>query len=59
MKAYILEKYGADPVLTDVPEPHAGPGEVVIDVAAVSVNPVDALLGKGAVRLVEIGRAHV
>ncbi|WP_303323927.1 NADP-dependent oxidoreductase [Actinomyces radicidentis] len=52
MKAYILNEYGTDPVLTDVPEPHAGPGEVVIDVAAVSVNPVDALLAKGTVRLV-------
>lgn len=52
MKAYILSKYGADPVLTDVPDPHAGPGEVLIDVAAVSVNPVDELLAHGTVRLV-------
>ena len=52
MKVYILSKYGADPVLADVPDPHAGPGEVLIDVAAVSVNPVDALLAKGTVRLV-------
>lgn len=52
VKAYILSKYGADPVLTDVPDPHAGPGEVVIDVAAVSVNPVDEVLAKGTARLV-------
>lgn len=50
MKAYLLEKYGAPLRLADVAEPVAGPGEVVIDAAAVSVNPIDAALASGALR---------
>jgi NADPH:quinone reductase-like Zn-dependent oxidoreductase len=39
----IYEKFGGPEVLElrDVPEPHAGPGEVRIRVAAVGLNPMD------------------
>ncbi|OKK12402.1 NADP-dependent oxidoreductase [Streptomyces sp. CB02400] len=37
-------------VIEDVPEPHAGPGEIRIQVTAASVNPVDWKLRSGEVR---------
>jgi NADPH:quinone reductase-like Zn-dependent oxidoreductase len=42
-RAVIYEKFGGPEVLElrDVPEPHAGPGEVRIRVAAVGLNPMD------------------
>ena len=49
MRAVIYRRYGDPSVLTveDVPEPHAGPGEVRIRVAAASVNPIDTKLRAG------------
>src|SRR4051794_11989638 len=43
MKAVFIEQYGGPEVLKygDWPDPVAGPGEVVIDVVAASVNGVD------------------
>ncbi|MGS2646270.1 alcohol dehydrogenase catalytic domain-containing protein [Streptosporangium sp. LJ11] len=43
MKAIVYRRYGGPEVLemTDVPEPKLGPESVLIDVRAVSVNPVD------------------
>ena len=43
MKAAYLEQFGGPEVLEygDLPDPVAGPGEVVIDVAAASVNAAD------------------
>ncbi len=43
MKAAFIERYGGPEVLTygDLPDPVAGPGEVVIDVVAASVNGAD------------------
>src|SRR5215467_11936129 len=43
MKALFLERFGGPEVLRygDLPDPVAGPGEVVIDVFAASVNGVD------------------
>jgi NADPH:quinone reductase-like Zn-dependent oxidoreductase len=43
MKALQFSAYGDPEVLTiaDVPEPHAGPGQIRIAVKAASVNPVD------------------
>jgi NADPH:quinone reductase-like Zn-dependent oxidoreductase len=40
MKAAFIEQYGGPEVLKygDLPDPVAGPGQVVIDVAAASVN---------------------
>ncbi len=43
MKAAFIEQYGGPEVLKygDLPDPVAGPGEVVVDVAAASVNGAD------------------
>lgn len=43
MKAVFLERFGGPEVLQygDLPDPVAGPGEVVVDVAAASVNAAD------------------
>ena len=49
MKATGLIAYGAPEVLhtVEVPEPHAGPGEIRIRVRAAAVNPVDAIIRSG------------
>src|SRR5438128_6828863 len=43
MKAAFIERHGGPEVLTygDLPDPTAGPGEVVIDIVAASVNGAD------------------
>jgi NADPH:quinone reductase-like Zn-dependent oxidoreductase len=43
MKAAFIEQFGGPEVLKygDLPDPVAGPGEVVIDVVAASVNSAD------------------
>ena len=43
MKAVYLERFGGPEVLqySDLPDPVAGPGEIVVDVAAASVNAAD------------------
>ncbi|WP_326949536.1 NADP-dependent oxidoreductase [Amycolatopsis sp. NBC_01307] len=58
MRAARYHDYGPAEVLVveDVPEPHAGPGEVRIRVAAASVNPVDWKVRSGAARaMFEVG----
>ncbi len=53
MKAFLLRRYGGpDAVeLADVPDPGAaGPGEIVVDVRAASVNPVDFKIREGALK---------
>ena len=42
-RAVIYERFGGPEVLElrDIPEPHAGPGEIRIRVAAVGLNPMD------------------
>ena len=49
MKALVCKEFGSLDALTveDVPAPVAGPGQVVIDVTAASVNFPDALLVQG------------
>ena len=49
MKAILCERYGApeDLVFGDVPDPVAGPGEVVAKVAAVGLNFFDTLIIAG------------
>jgi putative PIG3 family NAD(P)H quinone oxidoreductase len=49
MRAVIAREPGGPEVLevTELPDPHAGPGEVVLDVAATSVNRADTLQRKG------------
>lgn len=50
MRAVGLFQFGGPDVLQvfDVPEPHAGPGEVRVHVRAAAVNPADTLLRSGA-----------
>ncbi len=49
MRAARYHDYGPADVLVieDIPEPHAGPGEIRIQVTAASVNPVDWKLRSG------------
>ena len=56
-RAVIYETFGGPEVLQlrDVPEPHAGPGEVRVRVTAAGLNPMDW----GLAARPEIGRAHV
>lgn len=53
MKAILLDRYGgADRLrLGDRPEPKPGPGEMLVDVRAASVNPVDWKIRRGDLRL--------
>lgn len=48
MKALVLEQTGSDLVLTDLPRPSPGPGEVLVRIAASGVNPLDAKIRVGA-----------
>ncbi len=50
MKAVVLREYGGPDKLSyeDVPDPVAGEGEVLVQVAATSVNPVDYKLRSGS-----------
>ena len=51
MRAVQFDEYGGPEVLhlAEVPEPHAGPGQVRVAVEAVGVNPVDHKIRSGAV----------
>ncbi|MFJ8051786.1 NADP-dependent oxidoreductase [Streptomyces luteogriseus] len=52
MRAARFHEYGPADVLVidDIPEPHAGPGEIRVRVAAVSVNAVDWMYRAGMLR---------
>jgi NADPH2:quinone reductase len=41
MRAIAVSKYGAPPALTEVPDPHPGPGQVLIKIKAAGINPMD------------------
>ena len=49
MKAIVVHEFGGPEVLRleDVPDPVAGPGEVVVRVRAAGVNPVDTYIRSG------------
>jgi len=49
MKAVVIARYGDPDVLhwTDVPDPEAGPGEVLVRVAATAVNRADVMQRRG------------
>src|ERR1700751_3093783 len=49
MKAVLFEKHGGPEVLhlAEVPDPNAGPGEVVVDIYAASVNAADYKVRQG------------
>ncbi|HZS39789.1 MAG TPA: NADP-dependent oxidoreductase [Polyangia bacterium] len=52
MKAIVLESYGGieQLELREVPDPKPGAGEVIVKIAATSVNPIDYKLRSGAAR---------
>ena len=50
MRAYILESFESSPQMVDVDKPQPGPGEVLVRVAAVTVNPVDSAIASGDAR---------
>ena len=47
MKAFAIDRYKGDLTPRDVPDPVPGPGEVVVAIAATSVNPIDFKLRDG------------
>jgi NADPH2:quinone reductase len=49
MKAIVIDRFGEPDVFrpAELPTPQAGPGEIVIRVAATSVNPIDCRLRRG------------
>jgi NADPH2:quinone reductase len=48
MRAYHLPATGAEPILTDLPRPTPGPGELCLRIAACGLNFADLLMIKGA-----------
>lgn len=52
MKAVVLKEYGGPDKLKyeDVDDPVAGPGEVLVKVSAVSINPIDFKMRSGAAK---------
>jgi NADPH2:quinone reductase len=47
MRAVTVSAYGASPVVMDLPTPVAGPGQVLIKLAAAGMNPMDVALASG------------
>ena len=52
MKAIVVREFGPPEVmkLEEVPNPSPGPGQVLMRVSAVGVNPVDTYIRSGTVR---------
>jgi NADPH:quinone reductase-like Zn-dependent oxidoreductase len=48
MRAITVNEYGAAPALTEVQDPHPGPGQVLIKVEAAGMNPMDRSMAAGA-----------
>ena len=47
MRAAVVSELGRPPELGDVPEPAPGDGDVLLEVAASSLNPIDIAVGAG------------
>jgi len=47
MRAITVSQYGAIPALTEMPDPHPGPGQVLIKVKAAGINPMDRSVADG------------
>ena len=54
MKAAFIRRYGGNDVLElgELPAPQAGPGELLVEVHAASVNPVDFKIRDGMLKLI-------
>jgi NADPH:quinone reductase-like Zn-dependent oxidoreductase len=52
MKAYAIDAYKGPLRLHQLPEPVAGPGEVLVSIAASSVNPIDVKVRTGAFKVI-------
>jgi len=50
MRAIAVNEYGAMPALMEVPDPQAGPGQVLIKVEAAGINPFDRMIADGALQ---------
>ncbi|MGW5473247.1 NADP-dependent oxidoreductase [Streptomyces chartreusis] len=56
MKAVTITGFGAEPLLTDLPVPEPGPGELLVRLHAAALNPFDWKVADGALKgLVEHG----
>lgn len=47
MRAAVLHEFGATPVVEDWERPQAGAGELVLDVVAAGLNPIDLTIASG------------
>jgi NADPH:quinone reductase-like Zn-dependent oxidoreductase len=47
MRAVTVSDYGKAPVLSNLPKPEPGPGQVLIRVQAAGMNPLDRLIASG------------
>ena len=56
MKAFAIDRYKGDLVQRDLADPVAGPGEVLVDIHATSVNPIDVKIRADGVQLGEIAK---
>jgi len=54
MKAYYSTAYGNSEasLLGELPDPVAGPGQILVEIKAVTINPVDWKIKQGAARLI-------
>jgi NADPH:quinone reductase len=54
MRALVLDEFGSDLVLRDIPRPTPDPGHVLVRVAASGVNPLDTKIRAGAAAHAEV-----
>lgn len=54
MQAFLLERYGKGAALKSatVPDPRPGPGDVLVQIHAAGINPLDAKIRDGAFKLI-------
>ncbi len=50
MKAVTITGFGAEPLLTDLPVPEPGPGELLVRLHAAALNPFDWKVADGALQ---------